>query len=228
MPYHKQPNIEYPSFASVADEKRQQNGIYGHEPHKFEPPAFGPEPEFGNAIRRFEERQHKMTKIDDLKAKELYDQGLSDHKIAEVFDVESTTICTWRKKNNLPAHFKPPCKKQPAAVTQCLKCGVVYNQGSDHTCPDREDPEEKPEPVESTEAGEPKRQHIFEAVKQASEKIAEIFGEQVDVPDPCLEDYLDEIEALQAENVDLMIKNSELSGFIDGLKFAVRYGFGKL
>jgi len=44
-------------------------------------------------------------KIDYSHAKELYDQGLNDGQIARILKCNSQTVYTWRKKNNLKAHF---------------------------------------------------------------------------------------------------------------------------
>lgn len=42
-------------------------------------------------------------KLDKDKARELYDQGLSDRKIADALGVHKDTVAAWRKKEGLPS-----------------------------------------------------------------------------------------------------------------------------
>ena len=43
-------------------------------------------------------------KLDETRAKELYDQGLGDQRIANALDVAKSTVTSWRKRNGLPSH----------------------------------------------------------------------------------------------------------------------------
>jgi hypothetical protein len=55
-------------------------------------------------IERIIREGEDMGKIDHDKCMELYRQGLSDLKIAEIFKCSGNLILLWRRKNNLPAH----------------------------------------------------------------------------------------------------------------------------
>ena len=54
----------------------------------------------------------KPRKCDWDQARKLYDQGLSDEEIGQAIGCKRSTVCTWRKKNNLPFH---PAAKSPRA-----------------------------------------------------------------------------------------------------------------
>ena len=43
-------------------------------------------------------------KLDEARAKELYDQGLGDQRIANALDVAKSTVASWRKRIGLPNH----------------------------------------------------------------------------------------------------------------------------
>ena len=43
-------------------------------------------------------------KLDEARAKELYDRGLGDQRIANALNVAKSTVASWRKRNGLPNH----------------------------------------------------------------------------------------------------------------------------
>lgn len=43
-------------------------------------------------------------KLDEARAKELYDQGLGDQRIANTLNVAKSTVASWRKRIGLPNH----------------------------------------------------------------------------------------------------------------------------
>lgn len=53
-----------------------------------------------------------MTKIDDIRAKQLYADGKNDREIAEVFAVHHSAVSLWRKKYGLPSHKKHTTKQR--------------------------------------------------------------------------------------------------------------------
>ena len=57
-------------------------------------------------VRKFLGVEKKVKKppnrLDEAAAKELYDQGMSDRKIAERLNVATYTVCSWRNANGLP------------------------------------------------------------------------------------------------------------------------------
>ena len=54
----------------------------------------------------------KPRKCDWNQARKLYDQGLSDEEIGQAIGCKRSTVCTWRKKNNLPFN---PAQESPRA-----------------------------------------------------------------------------------------------------------------
>ncbi len=54
-------------------------------------------------------------KLDEARAKELYDQGLGDQKIANALNVAKSTVASWRKRNGLPNHQQLVEMKQAEA-----------------------------------------------------------------------------------------------------------------
>jgi hypothetical protein len=64
-----------------------------------------------------EKEAKKVAKLDTVKAKELYDQGMSDNAIGKACGVSGPTMAAWRKKEYLPAipqKFAP--HKKPASL----------------------------------------------------------------------------------------------------------------
>lgn len=49
-------------------------------------------------------KDKKYGKLDEARAKELYDQGLGDQRIANALNVAKSTVASWRKRNGLPNH----------------------------------------------------------------------------------------------------------------------------
>lgn len=45
-------------------------------------------------------------KMDEVRARELYDRGLSDTEIGEIMGLSRSTIATWRNRRFLPCHTK--------------------------------------------------------------------------------------------------------------------------
>lgn len=53
-------------------------------------------------------------KLDEARAKELYDQGLGDQRIANALNVAKSTVASWRKRNGLPNHQQQLAEKRQA------------------------------------------------------------------------------------------------------------------
>jgi len=77
----------------------------------------------------------KNKKIDYDIALELYNQGLTDKKVAESFDINPRTIGRWRAKNGLVANFKPRltedellCSHDNYKAYQLKKCKVYMGR----------------------------------------------------------------------------------------------------
>jgi hypothetical protein len=60
--------------------------------------------------------ENMASKIDGARARELYDQGMSDGDIGKEFGVSSSSIFQWRKKNNLQSQNPPKRKQKPEHV----------------------------------------------------------------------------------------------------------------
>lgn len=48
----------------------------------------------------------RLTKEEFDKRMKLYDEGLSDCQMSKILNKSHKTIQLWRKRNNLPAHYK--------------------------------------------------------------------------------------------------------------------------
>lgn len=53
-------------------------------------------------------------KLDEARAKELYDQGMGDQRIANALNVAKSTVASWRKRNGLPNHQQQLAEKRQA------------------------------------------------------------------------------------------------------------------
>ena len=55
--------------------------------------------------RKKREKQEYRPPADEEKLRELYDQGLSDRKVAETLEVKESLVYRWRKERGLPGNF---------------------------------------------------------------------------------------------------------------------------
>ena len=74
-------------------------------------------------------------KIDDDRARELYDSGLDDKEIGEVLGLSPSTIAAWRRRHNLIAQSKiaemvinPEAKKLGAVNAKARAMGMTYGE----------------------------------------------------------------------------------------------------
>lgn len=65
-------------------------------------------------------------KLDEARAKELYDQGLGDQRIANALNVAKSTVASWRKRNGLPNHQQLVEVKQ--AETEKTESGTAAEE----------------------------------------------------------------------------------------------------
>ena len=65
-------------------------------------------------------------KLDEARAKELYDQGLGDQRIANALNVAKSTVASWRKRNGLPNHQQLVEMKQ--AETEKTESGTAAEE----------------------------------------------------------------------------------------------------
>lgn len=157
--------------------------------------------------------EHVLTKIYTEKAMELYNQGKSDNEIAKVFGVASTTVWSWRKARGLDANFTP-AEKGVAHQPKTAHERQDYKDERKEIAVDSEKPARKPSTI---------NQDWEKAVDDmlASQKHADVLP-VIEAPDA--DDLLDEVEEKNAAIQELLVKNAELAGFIEGLKFALRFG----
>jgi len=161
-------------------------------------------------------------KFDYKKARELYDQGQNDRVIAEAMDVDRSQVYQWRKREQLEPNA---CRKDK----QKMKLLDMIPTPEELEAQD----EKKHQDTECPAAAAPVVDDIEADQDEAPVVIADFSGQQrtgtdkqkqTDLPiilEPDLDELIAEIEQLRSTQTDLLIKNSELAGFIDGVKFAV-------
>ena len=62
--------------------------------------------------------RHKLSQEEHDKRLELYNQGLSDHQIAEILYYNVSTIRNWRLNNNFPSIYNAKDKRLSAKEEQ--------------------------------------------------------------------------------------------------------------
>lgn len=74
-------------------------------------------------------------KVDDDRARELYDNGLDDKEMGEVMGISPSTLAAWRRRHNLPAQRKvfkdvidPEAKKLGAINAIARAKGMTYGE----------------------------------------------------------------------------------------------------
>lgn len=290
MPIHKQNHHQAPSIAEIAEAKRLANGVYReNEKQSKQPPAPGQlKTEFGATVRKFDERQSKAMKVSDEavekmetsdkahlrvvdydRMKELYEQGMSDGKIArELGLVDQSLVHKWRERYSIPAHGNQ--KRKPKFDSVLAR--EMYDQGNndqkiaDHfgvdrsqvyqwrkkegleakagrrtkvnlipildmiptpeqldvssfqqvsKAPDASTKADMEVPTKTSSASET----IFEAVKKTHDKLVELFPPlPIEIPEPDPDEWLSEIELLKEQRTDLLIKNADLAGYARGVQ----------
>jgi uncharacterized protein YjcR len=70
----------------------------------------------------FQEHSHKAEATAEDKptgkwdrAKELYDQGLTDGRIAEAIGVSTNSVLNWRRKEGLPSNYDPKAPRKQSS-----------------------------------------------------------------------------------------------------------------
>lgn len=71
--------------------------------------------------------RQKLSQEEHDKRMSLYNQGMSDHQIAEILYYNISTIRNWRVKSNLPANYDVKRKRlEPKEEEERLR---LYNKG---------------------------------------------------------------------------------------------------
>lgn len=81
------------------------------------------------------ERIPSNKKVDDDRARELYDSGLDDKEIGEVMGISPSTIAAWRHRHNLSCQRRvrkevidPEAKKLGAVNAKARAKGMTYGE----------------------------------------------------------------------------------------------------
>ena len=177
--------------------------------------------------------------VDYGRAMVLHGRGWNDQEIAEDIGCDVRTIRDWRKREGLPSNFRKPEK----GIVSCHICGECYNAGSEHKCkpeevyqityslpqddlePDADavpnivfrDNFDSDDPIVPSEEHQTEEQLIDELLDTATVELN--LSNFISAIKKSFETSRCEIEEKNAIIQDLLVKNAELAGFIDGIKF---------
>ena len=177
--------------------------------------------------------------VDYDRAMVLHGRGWNDPEIAEDIGCDVRTIRDWRKREGLSSNFRKPEK----GIVSCHICGECYNAGSEHKCKPEEVyqithslPQDDLEPdadavpnivfrdnFDSDDPIIPSKEHQTE--EQLIDELLDTATVELDLSNfisaikKSFETSRCEIEEKNAIIQDLLVKNAELAGFIDGIKF---------
>lgn len=149
--------------------------------------------------------QKRVPKFNPDLALQMYQDGNNDRQIAESMDVDRSQVYQWRKKEGL--------KPMKAKMTELLKAAIGEedtNQEQPQTWDNViHDIAEQLVPVESDTNPDTDEvpNDTVATVKELPVPVIEMAS---------LEDVIEEKNAIIQ---DLLVKNAELAGFIDGIKF---------
>jgi len=103
-------------------------------------------------------------------------------------------------------------------VEECKECGKIYTvTDKKHECIER-----RPIDVKPKETDIAKESHkLIATIKVDPDKVVKQLLEAKDFPHESFDEIHEEIEFLQADKIELLLKNAELAGFAAGLKWAV-------
>jgi len=148
--------------------------------------------------------------VDYDRAVVLYERGWNDSEIAEDVGCDVRTIRDWRKKERLESNFRKPEK----GIVSCHISGEFYDAGAEHKCK----PEEVYQITHSLPQDdlEPDMDDSAVVLPPDPPVVKELA---VPVIEASLTDFDSIIEEKNAIIQDLLVKNAELAGFIDGIKF---------
>ena len=156
--------------------------------------------------------QKRVPKFNQDLALQMYQDGSSDRQIAEAMDVDRSMVYQWRKRDGLKP-MKEEQRTMKTTMTERIKtaigeeapkveqlapvvdaCQITHSLPQDDLEPDMDD-------------------------SVPNETIATVNELPVPVIEASLTDFEAIIEEKNAIIQDLMVKNAELAGFIDGVKF---------
>ena len=186
-----------------------------------------------------QEGSGRGTSVNYERAKELWSAGWLDNKIAESLFCDERTIRDWRKREGLSSNFRKPEK----GIVSCHICGECYNAGAEHKCkpeeicqithslpqddlePDADavpnilfsDNFDSDDPIVPSEEHQTEEQLIDELLDTATVELN--LANFISAIKKSFETSRCEIEEKNAIIHDLLVKNAELAGFIDGIKF---------
>jgi len=181
--------------------------------------------------------QKRVPKFNQDLALQMYQDGSSDRQIAEAMDVDRSMVYQWRKREGLKP-MKEEQRTMKTTMTERLKtalgeekpkveqlapvvdaCQITHSLPQDDLEPDM-DAMPETENVE-TVTNQVEKEFMETAVVEIGVddfcKIIKKASERPVIETASLDDIIDEKNAIIQ---DLLVKNAELAGFIDGIKFA--------
>ena len=234
-PSYQKSYIQLESIADKAEAARIANGtVKEHQPKRVT----------DDAVERMVKSDKTHLRVTDYdRMRELYEQGMTDGKIArEMGLVDQSLVRKWRDRYGIPAHGnqKRVPKFNPDQAFQMYQDGSSDRQIAEAMDVDRSQVYQwrKKEGLQAVSKMNDKlKQEIYEYNEPAqmapsvddlepdmddsvpNETVATVKELPVPVIEASLTDFESIIEEKNAIIQDLLVKNAELAGFIDGIKF---------
>ena len=232
-PSYQKSYIQLESIADKAEAARIANGtVKEHQPKRVT----------DDAVERMAKSDKAHLRVTDYdRMRELYEQGMTDGKIArEMGLVDQSLVRKWRDRYGIPAHGnqKRVPKFNPDQAFQMYQDGSSDRQIAEAMDVDRSQVYQwrKKEGLQAVSKMNDKlKQTIYEynepaqiapSVDDLEPDMDEVTNETVatvkelSVPVIEMASLADVLEEKNAIIQDLLVKNAELAGFIDGIKFA--------
>ncbi len=210
-PRYQKSYIQLESIADKAEAARIANGtVKEHQPKRVT----------DEAVERMSNSDKAHLRVTDYdRMRELYDQGMTDGKIArEMGLVDQSLVRKWRDRYDIPAHGN---QKRVPKFNQDLAMQMYQDGSSDRQIAAAMG-------VDRTMAYQWRKKEGLKPMNAGMQnKIdSEAAGKEVALPvidTASLEDVIEEKNAIIQ---DLLVKNAELSGFIEGVKFVFNMNGG--
>lgn len=233
-PSYQKSYIQLESIADKAEAARIANGtVKEHQPKRVT----------DDAVERMAKSDKAHLRVTDYdRMRELYEQGMTDGKIArEMGLVDQSLVRKWRDRYGIPAHGnqKRVPKFNPDLALQMYVDGKGDRQIAEAMDVDRSMVYQwrKKEGLQAVSKMNDKlKQEMYEykepeqlvpVESDTNPDMDEVTNETVatvkELPVPVIEASLTDFESIIEEKnaiiQDLLVKNAELAGFIDGIKF---------
>ena len=229
-PSYQKSYIQPESFAEKAEAARIANGTAKeHQPKRVT----------DDAVERMAKSDKAHLRVTDYdRMRELYEQGMTDGKIArEMGLVDQSLVRKWRDRYGIPAHGnqKRVPKFNPDLALQMYQDGKGDRQIAESMGVDRSQVYQwrKKEGIQAVSKMNDKlKQEMYEykepeqiapVVDDLEPDMDEVTNETVATVKELTIDVGDMMKAIIEEKnaiiQDLLVKNAELAGFIDGIKF---------